>query len=130
LPGALSRPHFVPVIDDFRPQGRQIGAEQALYGRAIPEMRLHDLRHVGRPDAGLPGALGIDNHVRTVLAEAERTADRDLDFVVQATGGDFPAQRFDDLGRSMTGTARHSFGLLLIADKHVKTKRFHGGSPA
>jgi hypothetical protein len=42
---------------------------------------------------------------------------------------DFAPQRLQDLARAPRRAARHTFGLLLVADKHVKPERRHVSSP-
>src|ERR1039457_418956 len=113
------------MVQDFGAQGGLVGQDQTLDGDVVLEMRLHDLWHVGWFHAGIPDAFGVDDHVGSVGAQAERTTNRDLDFIFESMSGDFPAQRVDDLGRTMTGAARCVLGLFLIADKHVKTEGLH-----
>ena len=48
----------------------ELGGE-AFHGLAALEVALHDLRHVPLREAEVPGALRVDDGVRTVLAVAE-----------------------------------------------------------
>src|ERR1017187_4282768 len=83
---------------DFGAQGGLVSHDQTLHGDVVLEVRLHDLRHVGRFHTGIPDAFGVDDHVGAVGAQAERTTNRDLDFIFESMSGDFAAQRVDDLG--------------------------------
>jgi hypothetical protein len=129
FPGAARGQHLFAIVQDLRAHSRGIGAYQPLDGRTLLEMRAHDLRHVRRGHARVPDALGINHQVRPVLAQAQRAARRHLDCVYQPARPDFAPQRLQHLIRAPRRAARHSFGLLLVADKHVKPERRHISSP-
>src|SRR5271167_1138148 len=74
---ALGLERLGTVQRDLALQGLGIALDQPVDGDAAPQVLADDLGHVGRPHAGIPDILGIDDEVRATLAESERAAGGD-----------------------------------------------------
>src|ERR1035437_10346989 len=90
------------------------------------QMRRYDPRHVVRGQLRIPGALGINDHHRSAVANSQTAATRDLDIVAQSLAAKFAMQGVENAERACCGAAGNSFSFFLCADENMMTKRFHG----
>ena len=108
---------------------RRVAIDEPKHRASLPEMALHDFRHVLRLDAGVPDAFRVDHQVRPPFAEPERPAGGQLDVVDEAARGKFPAQSVNRLCRTAGGAPRHAVRLLLVAHEHVVLEQLHDEAP-
>src|SRR5665213_1450364 len=92
-------------------------------------MGANDFRNVLLFYPAIPDSIGIDDHDRSVLAQAEATAGSHLNLMVQPLGIKFSLQSLQNLQRAVIGARRDSFGLSLCADEYMLMKRLHVRSP-
>jgi hypothetical protein len=92
-------------------------------------MGANDFRNILFFYPPIPDSFGIDDHDRSVLAQAEATAGSYLNLTVQPLGIKFSLQSLQNPQRTIIGARRDSFGLSLCADEYVLMKRLHVRSP-
>src|ERR1019366_10056861 len=74
----------------------------------------------------IPGALGINDHHRSAVANSQTAATRNLDIVAQSLAAELAMQGVENAERACRGAAGNSFSFFLCADEEMVTKRFHG----
>jgi hypothetical protein len=102
-----------------------VGQPEPLYGTAVDQVLLHDLRGVFRPYTAIPHGLGIDDHRGPVLAlvQAERLVDAHLG--AQTSGLGQLLQLGEQLALSIGGAGRagRTFGTDVMANKDMVFKK-------